>query len=244
MAQNQATLICKSMTILMGEAMSRNLCAEALGTFMLVAAVLGAALVSGNAAGLGVALCIGMTVMAMAYAVGPISGGHFNPAVTLGLYSAGRFPAKNVIPYWFAQIVGGVVAAIFFAFILKNTGDGKLPNGFASNGFAEHSPGGYSMIAALAMEIVQTAIFIFIIARVTRKDGAGNMAPVVIGLSLAAMHIMSIPVANTSLNPARSIATAVVESGWALQQLWLFILAPLLGGFIGGAVDKALGENK
>jgi aquaporin Z len=223
--------------------MSRKLFAEALGTFMLVSAVLGAALVSGNAAGLGVALCIGLTVMAMAYSVGPMSGGHFNPAVTLGLFAAGRFPSGFIIPYMIAQIVGGVASALFFAFILKNHGDGSLPAGFASNGFGEHSPGGYSMVAALLMEIVQTAIFIFIIARVTRKDGAGIMAPVAIGLSLALMHIMSIPVANTSLNPARSIATAVVEGGWALQQLWLFIAAPLVGGFIGGAIDKALGDN-
>ena len=221
---------------------SRVLFAEAIGTFMLVAAVLGAALISGNAAGLGVALCIGITVMAMAYAVGPISGGHFNPAVTLGLFAAGRFDSKNVMPYWVAQVVGGVAAALFFAFILKNHGDGALPAGFASNGYgAGH--GDYSMIAALLMEVVQTAVFIFIIARVTRKDGAGNMVPVAIGLALAAMHIMSIPVANTSLNPARSIATAVIEGGWALQQLWLFILAPLVGGFIGGAIDKALGDN-
>ena len=223
--------------------MSRKLFAEALGTFMLVSAVLGAALVSGNAAGLGVALTIGLVVMVMAYAVGPMSGGHFNPAVTLGLFAAGRFSSKDIIPYWIAQVVGGVVSALFFAFILKNHGDGALPAGFASNGYGDNSPGKFSMIACLMMEVVQTAIFIFIIARVTRKDGAGNMAPVAIGLALCAMHLISIPVANTSLNPARSIATAVVEGGWALQQLWLFILAPLVGGFIGGAVDKSLGDN-
>jgi aquaporin Z len=223
--------------------MSRKLFAEALGTFMLVSAVLGAALVSGNAAGLGVALTIGLVVMVMAYAVGPMSGGHFNPAVTLGLFAAGRFSFKDVVPYWIAQVVGGVVAALFFAFILKSHGDGALPAGFASNGYGDNSPGKYSMMACLVMEVVQTAIFIFIIARVTRKDGAGIMAPVAIGLALCAMHLISIPVANTSLNPARSIATAVVEGGWALQQIWLFILAPLVGGFIGGAVDKALGDN-
>ena len=220
----------------------RVMFAEAIGTFMLVSAVLGGALVSGNAAGLGVALCIGMSVMAMAYAVGPISGGHFNPAVTFGLVAAGRFETRNLIPYWIAQVVGGVAAALFFAVILKNHADGVLPAGFASNGYGP-GHGDYSMIAALLMEIVQTALFIFIIARVTRKDGAGIMAPVAIGLTLAAMHIMSIPVANTSLNPARSIATAVVEGGWAVQQLWLFILAPLVGGWLGGAVDKALGDN-
>jgi aquaporin Z len=224
--------------------MSRSLFAEALGTFMLVSAVLGAALISGNAAGLGVALCIGITVMAMAYAVGPISGGHFNPAVSVGLWQAGRFETGKLLGYIVAQVAGGILAALFFAFLLKNAGTGDLPAGFAANGYGEHSGGKFNLLAAGAMEIMQTAVFIFVIARVTRKDGAGVMAPVVIGLTLGAMHIMSIPVANTSLNPARSIATAVIEGGWALQQLWLFILAPLVGGLIGGAVDKALGDNK
>ena len=219
-----------------------KLFAEAIGTFMLVSAVLGAALISGNAAGLGVALCIGLTVMCMAYAVGPISGGHFNPAVTLGLYAAGRFEKKDILPYWGAQVAGGIVSAIFFAIVIK--GKGALPDGFASNGYGDHSPGGYSMISALLMELVQTALFIFVIARVTRaKGGAGIMAPVAIGMTLAVMHIMSIPVANTSVNPARSIATAVIQGGWALGQLWLFIIVPLIGGFIGGLADKALGEN-
>jgi aquaporin Z len=223
--------------------MSQKLFAEAIGTFMLVAAVLGGALISGNAAGLGVALSIGFTVMAMAYAVGPISGGHFNPAVTLGLAAAGRFDNKQILPYWAAQVAGGILAAIFFAVVIK--AKGALPPGFASNGYGEHSGGGYPMISALLMEIVQTALFIFVIARVTRSNnGAGNMAPVAIGLTLAAMHIMSIPVANTSLNPARSIATAVIEGGWALAQLWLFIVAPLIGGAIGGLLDKFLAERK
>jgi aquaporin Z len=222
----------------------RVMFAEAVGTFMLVSAVLGAALVSGNAAGLGVALCIGVSVMAMAYAVGPISGGHFNPAVTFGLWSAGRFEGQNLLSYWLAQVVGGVLAAVFFYVLFRNAGDGSVPAGFASNGYGEHSGGKFNMLAALLMEVVQTALFIFVIARVTRKDGAGNLAPVAIGLTLAAMHIMSIPVANTSLNPARSIATAVIEGGWALQQLWLFILAPLAGGWIGGTIDKVLGDNR
>lgn len=222
--------------------MKNKLIAEAIGTFALVSAVLGAALVSGNAAGLGVALAVGIAVMGMAYAVGPISGGHFNPAVTLGLYAAGRFDRKEIIPYWLAQIAGGIVSALFFAFILSTKG--PLPDGFASNGYGEHSGGGFPLSAALLMEIVQTALFVFIIARVTRDGGAGNLAPVAIGLTLALMHIMSIPVANTSVNPARSIATAVIQGGWALQQLWLFILAPLVGGVIGGALDKYFGEIK
>jgi aquaporin Z len=219
-----------------------KLFAEAIGTFMLVAAVCGGALISGNSAGLGVALAIGFAVMAMAYAVGPISGGHFNPAVTAGLLAAGRFETKDLLPYWIAQIVGGVLAALFFFIILK--AQGTVPPGFASNGYGEHSPGQYPMIAALLMEIVQTALFIFVICRVTRPEGAGNMAPVAIGLTLTLLHIMSIPVANTSVNPARSIATAIFEGGWALQQLWLFIVAPLAGGVIGGIMDKALGTGK
>ena len=178
--------------------------------------------------------------MGMAYAMGPISGGHFNPAVTLGLVAAGRFEKSQVIGYWLAQIAGGVVSAMFFAFILSSKG--ALPPGFAANGYDAHSPAGYPLIAALAMEIVQTALFVLLICRVTRGNGAGNLAPVAIGLTLCLMHIMSIPVANTSLNPARSIASAVIEGGWAWQQLWLFILAPLVGGVIGGATDKFLGE--
>jgi aquaporin Z len=222
--------------------MTNKLIAEALGTFLLVAGVLGAALVSGNAAGLGVAIAVGLAVMAMAYAVGPISGGHFNPAVTAGLVAAGRFPTKDAVPYWIAQIVGGAVAALFFAYVMASKG--ALPDGFASNGYGEHSPGGFSLGAALLMEIVQTAFFVFIICRVTRGGGAGILAPLAIGLTLSLMHIMSIPVANTSLNPARSIATAIVQQGWALGQLWLFIVAPLIGGIIGGALDKHFGEVK
>jgi aquaporin Z len=222
---------------------TNKLLAEAIGTFMLVSAVLGAALISGNAAGLGVALCIGFAVMAMIYAVGPISGGHFNPAVTLGLFAAGRFERKDLVPYWAAQVAGGVLSAIFFAIVISAKGTG-LPEGFAANGYGAHSGGGYPMISALLMEIVQTALFILVIARVTRgKGGAGIMAPVAIGLTLAALHIMSIPVANTSVNPARSIAAAAFGGGWAWAQLWLFIVAPLIGGAIGGAADKYLGEN-
>ncbi len=219
----------------------RKLIAEAIGTFMLVSAVLGAALISGNAAGLGVALSIGFTVMALAYAVGPISGGHFNPAVTLGLAASGRFDAKDVLPYWVAQVLGGAIAAFFFALLFSLKGGG-YPPGFAANGYGEHSGGGFPMLAALLMEVVQTALFVFIIARVTAKNGAGLMAPLAIGLALAAMHIMSIPITNTSLNPARSIATAMVEGGWALAQLWLFIVGPLVGGVLGGLLDDFMKE--
>jgi aquaporin Z len=227
---------------------TNRLLAEVIGTFTLVAAVLGAALISFGALGggagiLGVALSVGLAVMGMAYAVGPVSGGHFNPAVTLGLYSAGRFEARDIIPYIVAQLFGGALAAIFFYIVLSSKA-GFTAGDFASNGYGEHSPAGFSLLACFITEVVQTLLFVFVICRVTRANGAGLMAPVAIGLTLTLMHIMSIPVANTSLNPARSTATAIIAGGWALQQLWLFWLAPLIGGILGGLLDKSLGETK
>jgi aquaporin Z len=227
---------------------TNRLLAEVIGTFTLVAAVLGAALISFGALGggagiLGVAIAVGLAVMGMAYAVGPISGGHFNPAVTLGLYSAGRFEARDIIPYIVAQLVGGALAAVFFYIVLSSKA-GFTAGDFASNGYGEHSPAGFSLLACLITEVVQTLLFVFVICRVTRANGAGIMAPVAIGLTLTLMHIMSIPVANTSLNPARSTATAIIAGGWALQQLWLFWVAPVVGGILGGLLDKSLGETK
>jgi aquaporin Z len=220
----------------------RKLVAELIGTFMLVAAVLGAAVVSGNAAGLGVAFAVGLSVMAMIYAVGPVSGGHFNPAVTLGLTAAGRFDPKNIIPYVLAQLAGGILAALFFYVILKGKPD-FVPGDYASTGYGEHSAGNFTMFGAFLSELVFTAIFVLIIARVTRdKDGAGIMAPVAIGLALTVMHLISIPISNTSVNPARSTATALFAEGWALQQLWLFWVAPLAGGALGGFLDRYFGE--
>jgi aquaporin Z len=220
----------------------RRLAAELIGTFMLVAAVLGAAVVSGNAAGLGVAFAIGLSVMAMIYAVGPISGGHFNPAVTVGLWAAGRFEPAKIIPYVLAQLAGGILAALFFYVVLSGKADFTV-GGYASTGYGEHSAGGFSLLGALLSEIVFTAIFVLIIARVTRpNEGAGLMAPVAIGLTLTAMHLISIPISNTSLNPARSTATALFAQGWALEQLWLFWVAPLAGGAIGGLLDRYFGE--
>ncbi len=225
-----------------------KLVAELIGTFTLVAAVLGAALVSFSALGggsgiLGVAIGVGLAVMGMAYAMGPISGGHFNPAVTLGLWSAGRFDAKDIIPYVVAQVIGGFLAALFFYILLSMKAD-FAAGGFASNGYGEHSPAGFSLFACLLAEIVQTFLFVLVICRVTRANGAGALAPVAIGLTLTLMHIMSIPIANTSLNPARSTATAIFADGWALQQLWLFWVAPIIGGLIAGFVDKAWGDTK
>jgi aquaporin Z len=208
---------------------------------MLVAAVLGGAIVSGNAAGLGVAFAVGLSVMAMIYALGSISGGHFNPAVTLGLTTAGRFDPKDLIPYVLAQLVGGFLAALFFYVILTGKADFVVA-GFASTGYGEHSAGGFTLFGAFLSEIVFTAIFVLVIARVTRPGGPSLMAPAAIGLTLTAMHLISIPISNTSLNPARSTATALFADGWALQQLWLFWVAPLAGGAIGGFLDRYFGE--
>jgi aquaporin Z len=227
--------------------LSKKLTAEFIGTFWLVLGGCGSAVLAAKfpeiGIGLvGVSLAFGLTVVTMAYAVGHISGGHFNPAVTVGLFAGGRTSAGELLPYILAQLAGGILAALVLYAIASGKPGFDLAGGFAANGYGEHSPGGYPMIAALAMEIVQTGLFVLLICRVTRGNGAGNLAPVAIGLTLALMHIMSIPVANTSLNPARSIASAVIENGWAWQQLWLFILAPLAGGAIGGLVDKYLGE--
>jgi aquaporin Z len=223
--------------------MMRRLAAEFLGTFMLVASVVGAAVVSGNAAGLGVALAVGLSVMAMAYAVGPISGGHFNPAVTLGLAVARRFPAGDIIPYMLAQLAGGIVAAGFFFILLRETPD-FAAGGYASNGYGEHSAGHFSAVGVFLTELVLTMFFVLIIARVTRaREGAGMMAPVAIGLALAVMHLISIPISNTSVNPARSTATALFADSWALKQLWLFWLAPLAGGALGGLLDQYFSET-
>jgi aquaporin Z len=220
----------------------RRLAAELIGTFMLVSGVLGGAVVSGNAAGLGVAFAVGLSVMVMAYAVGPVSGGHFNPAVTIGLTAAQRFDPKDIVPYVLAQLAGGILAAIVFYVILSGKA-GFTAGGFASNGYGAHSPGGFSMASAFLAELILTAIFVFIIARVTRaKEVAGLMAPVAIGLALTVMHLISIPITNTSVNPARSTATALFAESWALQQLWLFWVAPLAGGAIGGLLDRFFGE--
>jgi aquaporin Z len=220
----------------------RRLAAELIGTFMLVSAVLGGAVVSGNAAGLGVPIAVGLSVMVMIYAVGPISGGHFNPAVTIGFTAAQRFDAKDIVPYVLAQLAGGILAAIVF-FVILSGKTGFAAGGYASNGFGAHSPGGYNVVSAFLAELILTAVFVLIIARVTRaKGGAGLMAPVAIGLALTVMHLISIPITNTSVNPARSTATALFAEGWALQQLWLFWVAPLAGGAIGGLLDRFFGE--
>jgi aquaporin Z len=231
----------------MGELMNRYL-AELIGTFWLVlggcgSAVLAAAFPGVGIGLLGVSLAFGLTVMTMAYAVGGISGGHFNPAVTVGLATAGRFKWSDAPAYIISQIIGGLLGALVLYIIVSGKADFTGVGGFASNGYGESSPGKYSMLSGLVTEVVMTAMFIFIILRVTLKSAPAGFAPISIGLALTLIHLISIPVTNTSVNPARSIGVAAFAGGPALQQLWLFIVAPIVGAIIGAVVHKALGSE-
>ena len=222
--------------------MFRKLSAEAFGTFWLVFGGCGSALIAAafpdvGIGFVGVSLAFGLTVLTMAYAVGGISGGHFNPAVSLGLAVAGRFEYRELIPYWIAQLVGGIVAAVLLYLICSGKA-GWMPGGFASNGYDANSPDGYSLLAALITEIVLTAFFLIVILGSTSKAAPVGFAPISIGLSLTLIHLISIPVTNTSVNPARSIATAIFAQNGALGQVWLFILAPLVGAALGAAAWK------
>ena len=230
--------------------MHKKLAAEFFGTFWLVfggcgSAVLAAGFPELGIGFVGVSLAFGLTVLTMAYAVGHISGGHFNPAVTLGLWAGGRFPAKEIAGYIAAQVIGGIVAAAALYIIASgNTGFDAEISGFASNGYGEHSPDGYSLLSAALIEIILTAFFLLIIHGATDKNAAASFAPVAIGLALTLIHLISIPVTNTSVNPARSTAVAIFQGGWALQQLWLFWLMPAIGGVLGGFVYRALLEKQ
>ena len=229
--------------------MARRLGAEFLGTFWLVfggcgSAVLAAAFPEVGIGLLGVSLAFGLTVLTMAYAVGHISGGHFNPAVTLGLWAGGRFPASEIGPYWLAQVVGAIAAAAVLYVVASGNAEFALSAGFAANGYAEHSPGGYSIGAALAAEIVLTFFFLLIIMGVTDKRAPAGFAPLAIGLALTLIHLISIPVTNTSVNPARSTGQALFVGDWALAQLWLFWVAPLIGGVVGGFAYRWLGNGE
>jgi aquaporin Z len=232
------------------EFMSKRLFAEFFGTFWLVfggcgSAVLAAAFPQLGIGFAGVALAFGLTVVTMAYAVGHISGGHFNPAVTMGLFAGGRFPAKDVIPYVVAQVIGGIAAAaVLYLVASGKTGFDATASGFASNGYGEHSPGGYSLQAAIVIELVLTAFFLIVIHGATDKRAPAGFAPLAIGLALTLIHLISIPVTNTSVNPARSTAVAIFQGTWALQQLWVFWLVPLIGGVIGGLIYRCLLEDK
>ncbi|OCP17610.1 MULTISPECIES: aquaporin Z [unclassified Ensifer] len=227
--------------------MFKKLSAEFLGTFWLVfggcgSAVLAAAFPAVGIGLLGVSFAFGLTVLTMAYAVGGISGGHFNPAVSVGLTVAGKFPAANLIGYIIAQVLGAIVAAAVLYIIASGKADFQL-GGFAANGYGEHSPGGYSLTAALVMEVVMTFFFLFIILGATHGRVPSGFAPIAIGLALTLIHLVSIPVTNTSVNPARSTGQALFVGDWALAQLWLFWLAPIVGAAIAGIVWKIVGED-
>ena len=218
--------------------MSRRLGAEFLGTFWLVfggagSAIFAAAFPEVGIGLLGVSLAFGLTVVTMAYAVGHISGGHFNPAVTIGLWAGGRFPISDVIPYWVSQVLGAIAAAAVLFFIASGAADFSLSNGFAANGYGDHSPGGYTLAAALTAEIVLTFFFLIVIMGATDKRAPAGMGPLAIGLSLTLIHLISIPITNTSVNPARSTGQALFVGDWATAQLWMFWVAPLVGALIG-----------
>ena len=224
--------------------MKKALAAEFVGTFWLVlggcgSAVLAAAVPQLGIGLLGVSLAFGLSVLTMAYAVGPVSGGHFNPAVSVGLWAGGRFPAKQLPPYIAAQVLGAVAAGGVLALIASGKpGFDLAASGFASNGYGEHSPGGYSLAAALVAETVLTALFVVIILGATAARAVAGIAPVAIGLALTLIHLISIPITNTSVNPARSTGVAVFLGGWAVQQLWLFWLAPIVGGALGALLYR------
>ncbi|EGQ9181528.1 aquaporin Z [Vibrio parahaemolyticus] len=220
--------------------------AEAFGTFWLVlggcgSAVLAAGFPDVGIGLLGVALAFGLTVLTMAFAIGHISGCHLNPAVTVGLWAGGRFDTKDVAPYIIAQVIGGLIAGgILYVIATGQAGFDFVGSGFAANGYGEHSPGQYSMLAALVSEIVMTMMFLIVIMGATDKRAPQGFAPIAIGLCLTLIHLISIPVTNTSVNPARSTAVAMYVGDWAVSQLWLFWVAPIVGGVLGAVIYKNL----
>ena len=229
--------------------MTKRFAAEFFGTFWLVlggcgSAVLAAAFPNLGIGFVGVALAFGLTVLTMAYAIGHISGCHLNPAVTIGLWVGKRFPAKDIAPYIIAQVIGGLVAAGVLYLIASGKAGFSLDGGFASNGYGSHSPGGYSLAACLVTEIVMTMMFVLVILGATDKRAPQGFAPIAIGLCLTLIHLISIPVTNTSVNPARSTGVAVFAGGWALSQLWLFCVAPIIGAALGGVIYHFIGGVK
>lgn len=231
-----------------GETRLKAYAAECLGTFWLVlggcgSAVLAAAFPEVGIGLLGVALAFGLTVLTMAYAIGHISGCHLNPAVSIGLWAGGRFPAAKLPPYIIAQVVGAVIAGGVLYVIASGASGFDASAGFASNGYAEHSPGGYSLTAALVTEIVMTMMFLLIILGATSKRAPEGFAPIAIGLGLTLIHLISIPVTNTSVNPARSTGVALFQGDWAIAQLWLFWIAPIIGGVLGALAYRMIGDK-
>jgi len=228
---------------------SKKLAAEFIGTFWLVlggcgSAVLAAAFPDVGIGLAGVSLAFGLTVLTMAYAIGHISGCHLNPAVTVGLWAGGRHPASEVLPYIVAQVIGGFVGALVLYAIASGKAGFDLAGGLASNGYGDHSPGGYSMGAGFLTEVVMTLMFLLIILGATDRRAPAGFAPIAIGLGLTLIHLISIPVTNTSVNPARSTGPALIVQDWALGQLWLFWVAPILGALVAGYLYRWLGNEK
>jgi aquaporin Z len=226
----------------------RKCLAEGIGTFWLTFGGCGSAVIAAGFPNVGIGLvgvsfAFGLTVLTMAYAIGHISGCHLNPAVTVGLAAGGRFPARDILPYVVSQVIGAIAGAAVLYVIASGAAGFDLAKGFASNGYGEHSPGGYSLTAALVAEIVLTAMFLFIIMGSTHGKAPLGFAPIAIGLGLTLIHLISIPVTNTSVNPARSTGPALFVGGWALGQLWLFWVAPLIGGALGGFIYRSLSEQ-
>jgi len=223
--------------------------AEFFGTFWLVLGGCGSAVLAAAFPGLGigfvgVALAFGLTVLTMAFAIGHISGCHLNPAVSIGLWAGGRFPAVKLLPYIIAQVLGGIVAGAILYIIASGKEGFDVAAGFASNGYGEHSPGGYSLPAALVTEVVMTMMFLIVILGATDKRAPQGLAPVAIGLCLTLIHLISIPVTNTSVNPARSTGVAIFAGGWAISQLWLFWVAPIIGSILGAFVYRFIGKEE
>jgi len=228
--------------------LSRRMAAEFIGTFWLVlggcgTAVLAAGFPHTGVGFVGVALAFGLTLLTMAYAIGHISGCHINPAVSVGLCAGGRFPASELVPYIIAQVLGGIVAAAVLFVIASGAAGFSLSAGFAANGYGEHSPGGYSLLSSLVCETVMTLVFLFVIMGATDKRVPAGFAPIPIGLVLTLIHLISIPVTNTSVNPARSTGPALFVGGWALGQLWLFWVAPIVGAVAGGLLYRTLAQE-
>jgi aquaporin Z len=223
--------------------------AEFFGTFWLVlggcgSAVIAAAFPQVGIGLLGVSLAFGLTVLTMAFAIGHISGCHLNPAVSIGLWAGGRFPGKDLVPYIVSQVLGGIAAGGVLYLIASGKAGFDLAGGFASNGFGEHSPGGYSLVSALVTEVVMTMMFLLVILGSTDKRAPQGLAPVAIGLCLTLIHLISIPVTNTSVNPARSTGVALFVGDWAVSQLWLFWLAPIAGAILGAVVYRLIGSEE
>jgi aquaporin Z len=232
----------------MREKIMKRYAAEFFGTFWLVlggcgSAVIAAAFPDVGIGLLGVSLAFGLTVLTMAYAIGHISGCHLNPAVSIGLYVGGRFEAKELVPYIIAQVIGGIAAGGILYLIASGKAGFNVTAGFASNGYGEHSPGGYTLSSAFITEVVMTLMFLLIILGATDKRVPQGFAPIAIGLGLTLIHLISIPVTNTSVNPARSTGVALYVGGWAISQLWLFWIAPIIGAGLGGVLYRFLGSN-